>query len=65
MTTPLLRSEAYLRVDEISAANSASLDEFPWLPMLALDPEDPCWMLRELFTGALLSTGGAGPRWLA
>ena len=65
MTTPLLRSEAYLREAEISAANSASLEEYPWLEMLALEPEDPCWVLRVLFTGALESTAGAGPRWLA
>lgn len=42
MTTPLLRSEAYLREAEISAANSASFDEFPWLEMLVLETEDPC-----------------------
>jgi hypothetical protein len=42
MTTPLLRSEAYLREAEISADNSASLDEYPWLEMLALEAEDPC-----------------------
>jgi hypothetical protein len=65
MTTPLLRSEAYLREAEISADNSASLDEYPWLEMLALEAEDPCWVLRVLLTGALGSAAGAGPRWAA